>query len=98
MLEEPSRKDLTTYEQSLELVEKVNGIPRQDGAVSKGGSSVAGIMLESHLNPGAQKLVSGLEGLEYGVSITDACIDWATTEELLLEAHGALSGKVGATA
>ena len=63
-----------------------------------GNSSVAGIMLESHLNPGSQKLINGLEGLEYGVSITDACIDWATTEALLLEAHGLLSGKVGATA
>jgi 3-deoxy-7-phosphoheptulonate synthase len=63
-----------------------------------GNSSVAGIMLESHLNPGAQKLVNGLEGLEYGVSITDACIDWATTEELLLEAQAALAGKVGVSA
>jgi 3-deoxy-7-phosphoheptulonate synthase len=63
-----------------------------------GNNSVAGIMLESHLNPGAQKLVNGLEGLEYGVSITDACIDWATTEELLLEAQATLAGKVGASA
>ncbi|MBT3942817.1 MAG: 3-deoxy-7-phosphoheptulonate synthase [Chloroflexi bacterium] len=65
---------------------------------ARGNGNVAGIMLESHLNPGAQKLVNGLEGLEYGVSITDACIDWGTTEELLLEAHGVLSGKVGASA
>ena len=55
-------------------------------------------MLESHLNPGAQKLVNGLEGLEYGVSITDACIGWDMTEELLLEAHATLTGKVGASA
>ena len=63
-----------------------------------GNSAVAGIMLESHLHAGAQKLVNGPEGLEYGVSITDACIDWSTTEELLLEAHQALSEKVGALA
>ncbi|MCH7906079.1 MAG: 3-deoxy-7-phosphoheptulonate synthase [Chloroflexi bacterium] len=63
-----------------------------------GNSAVAGIMLESHLHPGAQKLTDGPEGLAYGVSITDACIDWGTTEELLLEAHQALSGKVGALA
>ncbi|MBU81249.1 MAG: 3-deoxy-7-phosphoheptulonate synthase [Chloroflexi bacterium] len=63
-----------------------------------GNRSVAGIMLESHLNPGAQKLVNGLEGLEYGISITDACIGWDTTEELLLEAHATLTGKVGASA
>lgn len=56
-----------------------------------GNNNVAGIMLESHLNAGAQKLVNGLEGLEYGVSITDACINWSTTEELLLEAHSRLS-------
>ena len=63
-----------------------------------GNRAIGGIMLESHLRPGAQKLIDGVEGLEYGVSITDACIDWNTTEELLLEAHQALSGKVGALA
>ncbi len=39
-------------------------------------------MIESNLKPGNQKHVAGQE-LEYGVSITDACIDWADTEVVL---------------
>jgi len=39
-------------------------------------------MLESHLNPGRQDLVPG-EPLQYGVSITDACIGWDATVEVL---------------
>lgn len=49
-----------------------------------GNGSVIGCMLESNLNPGAQKLNGGdLSTLEYGVSVTDACIGWDETEELL---------------
>jgi 3-deoxy-7-phosphoheptulonate synthase len=47
-------------------------------------------MLESHLNEGNQSLGDPAD-LEYGVSITDACINWETTEELLREAHASLS-------
>jgi len=39
-------------------------------------------MIESHLNPGRQDLVPG-EPLQYGVSITDACIGWESTEAVL---------------
>lgn len=39
-------------------------------------------MIESNLKEGNQKLVSGQE-LEYGVSITDACINWEDTEIVL---------------
>lgn len=45
-------------------------------------SSLVGIMLESNLKPGKQTL-SDKSKLEYGVSITDACIGWEETEELL---------------
>lgn len=49
-----------------------------------GNGSIIGCMLESNLNPGAQKLNGGdLSTLEYGVSVTDACIGWDETEELL---------------
>ena len=41
-------------------------------------------MIESHLNAGRQDLVPG-QPLEYGVSITDACIGWDATVELLHE-------------
>ena len=40
-------------------------------------------MIESHLNEGAQKLTSDLDSLEYGKSVTDSCIGWETTEEVL---------------
>lgn len=52
-----------------------------------GNESIIGMMLESNLNAGNQKNTGSLETLEYGVSITDACIDWETTENLILSAH-----------
>jgi 3-deoxy-7-phosphoheptulonate synthase len=39
-------------------------------------------MIESHLNEGSQK-VGPLDSLEYGVSITDACIGWEDTDSLI---------------
>jgi 3-deoxy-7-phosphoheptulonate synthase len=52
--------------------------------LSRGDSSVLGVMLESQLVAGQQKLVAGAP-LVFGQSITDACIDMATTAELLDE-------------
>ena len=50
----------------------------------RGGSrSVLGVMLESNIVAGNQKLPADLSQLTYGQSITDACIDLATTESLL---------------
>ena len=43
------------------------------------------VMLESHLNAGNQKLSSNPEDMEYGVSVTDAQVDWETTEQSLTE-------------
>jgi len=40
-------------------------------------------MVESHLKYGNQKLPENLEDLEYGVSITDGCIAWDTTEKAI---------------
>ena len=42
------------------------------------------------LDTGNQKIPADLSQLKYGVSITDACIDWATTEKILLSAHSRL--------
>jgi 3-deoxy-7-phosphoheptulonate synthase len=43
-----------------------------------------GVMIESNIKAGNQKVPKeGKAGLEYGVSITDACIDWDTTEKVL---------------
>ncbi len=55
-----------------------------------GDKRIVGTMLESFLEKGNQKLQSGLEGLTYGQSITDKCIDWDTTEELIRETYAAL--------
>jgi 3-deoxy-7-phosphoheptulonate synthase len=49
--------------------------------------SLIGLMLESNLHEGNQKFSGDAASLKYGVSITDECISWETTEELLLWAH-----------
>lgn len=51
--------------------------------IRDGNESIIGLMIESHLKHGAQKIPADLNDLEYGVSITDACIDWETTESML---------------
>lgn len=53
-----------------------------------GEGDIVGCMLESHLNAGNQKVPADLSELKYGVSITDACIGWEETQELLTWAHG----------
>jgi 3-deoxy-7-phosphoheptulonate synthase len=50
-----------------------------------GNKSIIGIMVESNLKAGSQKIPEDLTQLEYGVSVTDKCIDWETTEALLLK-------------
>lgn len=52
--------------------------------ILEGNKSICGLMVESHLKFGNQKLTT-VEELEYGVSITDGCIDWETTENCLRE-------------
>ena len=48
-------------------------------------------MLESHLNAGNQSSTGKtLEDLEYGVSITDGCIDWGQTHDLILQTRDRL--------
>lgn len=58
--------------------------------IAKGGRSVAGVMLESHLVEGRQDLKPGVD-LVYGQSITDACMSWDTTEPLLEELADAVA-------
>lgn len=52
------------------------------GQVARGGTHILGVMIESHLVSGSQKVVPG-QPLTYGQSITDACIGWEDTVELL---------------
>lgn len=59
--------------------------------ILEGNQSIIGVMLESHLKAGNQKSDGkSLAELEYGVSITDACIDWASTETLIAETRDKL--------
>jgi len=56
------------------------------GQVSGGSKQVFGVMVESHLNAGAQKFTPGKDdakALEYGKSITDACLSWDDSLEVL---------------
>ncbi|QEM68108.1 3-deoxy-7-phosphoheptulonate synthase [Geobacter sp. FeAm09] len=55
-----------------------------------GNTSISGVMIESNLEAGSQKIAADPGQLKYGVSITDACIDWATTERIILAAHDRL--------
>ena len=51
-----------------------------------GSKHIIGVMLESHLQPGASKFIPGKDDpsrLEYGKSITDACLGWDETVEVL---------------
>jgi 3-deoxy-7-phosphoheptulonate synthase len=49
--------------------------------------ALIGLMLESNLYEGNQKFTGDVSSLKYGVSITDECISWETTEQLILWAH-----------
>jgi len=56
----------------------------------RGDRSIVGMMLESNIQPGSQPVQRDRAKLTYGVSITDGCIGWEETEQLLVEAHGRL--------
>jgi len=59
--------------------------------IARGNQSIIGLMVESHLNEGNQPIPRDLKDLRYGISITDACVDWQTTEQMLLELHDAVA-------
>jgi 3-deoxy-D-arabinoheptulosonate-7-phosphate synthase (EC 2.5.1.54) len=52
--------------------------------ILEGNQSIIGVMIESNIGAGNQKIPANLDDLQYGVSVTDACIDWQTTEDMLL--------------
>ncbi|MBN2370232.1 MAG: 3-deoxy-7-phosphoheptulonate synthase [Vicinamibacteria bacterium] len=53
---------------------------------SSGRNAIVGFMLESNLKDGSQKIPDDPAALVYGQSVTDACVGWAETEEILQEA------------
>ncbi|GAB1490208.1 3-deoxy-7-phosphoheptulonate synthase [Opitutaceae bacterium] len=59
--------------------------------IAAGNTSIMGAMVESNLCAGNQPFPQPLDKLAYGVSITDGCIDWATTEKLVREIHATLA-------
>lgn len=67
--------------------EVVNAILQQ---MANGNRSIIGMMMESNIKAGNQKIPSDLSQLEYGVSITDKCISWRETEELILSIYEVL--------
>lgn len=59
--------------------------------ITEGNESIVGLMIESHLHEGNQKISPDLSELQYGVSVTDGCVSWETTEKMLRSAHQMLS-------
>ncbi len=68
---------------SAALIEQLRG----------GSDAILGAMLESNLEAGNQPLTENRAALKYGVSITDPCIDWATTERCLTDAATTLAAR-----
>jgi len=59
--------------------------------ITAGDESIIGAMIESNLAAGTQPFPQPKSDLKYGVSITDGCIDWPTTEKLIRDTYTALS-------
>jgi 3-deoxy-7-phosphoheptulonate synthase len=55
--------------------------------ITHGNQSVVGVMIESNIVGGNQKIPQNLSELKYGCSVTDGCIDWDTTAAMLRAAH-----------
>ena len=60
------------------------------GQRAAGNSALIGLMVESNLQEGTQPILPNLTELHYGVSITDACVNWETTERMLRYGHQVL--------
>ena len=62
--------------------------------VFEGNKSIVGLMVESNLNWGNQKIPANPEALKYGVSVTDACVDWDTTANMIKEFRNKIKDKI----
>ena len=58
--------------------------------ILEGNNSIIGLMVESHIGWGNQSIPKDLSQLQYGVSVTDACIDWDTTVTSVRSMHAKL--------
>ncbi len=68
------------------------------GQIQEGDTSVIGFMVESNINPGKQAFPRPREELAYGVSITDGCLGWEATEELIRDTYRALESRFAVNA
>lgn len=55
--------------------------------IIEGNQSIVGLMVESNIGWGAQKITENHDDMQYGVSVTDACIDWETTGKTIRAMH-----------
>jgi len=67
--------------ESTQIPEKV--IEDIKSQILSGNKSIFGVMLESNLFSGKQKILSDKESMKYGVSVTDGCIDWNETVSVI---------------
>lgn len=65
------------YRNQGKVVEDINS------QLLSGNKSIFGLMLESNLFSGKQKILENKNDMQYGVSVTDGCIDWKETEEVI---------------
>lgn len=79
-----SRKD---HQQQVEVFQEVLD------QIEAGNDNIIGLLLESHLSSGQQDHNQNFSCLKYGMSITDACLDWDETESLIMKAHTRLSSQ-----
>ncbi|MDP3513684.1 MAG: 3-deoxy-7-phosphoheptulonate synthase [Sulfuritalea sp.] len=75
--------------QPLVMQDCVNQICAQR---KSGHRSIVGLMIESFIEAGNQPIPDDLSQLKYGCSVTDACVDWPTTEKMIRDADAALRG------
>jgi len=59
---------------------------------TSGNKAICGIMIESNLMPGNQQIPADLSQLAYGVSVTDKCLGWEATEEMMKAGYNRLKG------
>ena len=75
--------------QPLVMQDCINQIYAQRKA---GHRSIVGLMIESFIEAGNQPIPDDLSQLKYGCSVTDACVDWPTTEKMIRDADATLRG------
>jgi 3-deoxy-7-phosphoheptulonate synthase len=65
--------------------------------VAAGSRSIAGVLIESHLVEGRQDIALGRRGLVYGQSVTDGCIGWDSTVDVVAQLGAAVRARRGRT-